>query len=125
MSLTHFGTQAAGRSRSKSSGKAPDVMQSEGTTGTDNDGSLRSHYRILVAGFDGVMRVIGMLYQRRYAVRWIRVEPAGAENWIVYVTVDTIPYDGSTNLLIKRLNRIPSTLKVHSPGPKVISSIWD
>lgn len=86
----------------------------------------RRHCWVWVAGFDGVQRVVGMVQQRRYVVHSFRAESAGHHNWIVNIVFDTTWHDESTSLLIKRLNRLPSTLKVrYSRSPPMFGSIWD
>ncbi|PXY26377.1 ACT domain-containing protein [Prauserella flavalba] len=92
---------------------------------TTEDAFVRQRLGMHVAGFDGVLRVISLLHQRRYAVRSLRMEPTGVQTWMLHLVVDTTPPDATTNLLVKRLNRLPSTLKVRPKATKAISSIWD
>lgn len=98
--------------------------RAESSTTTDA-AVVRQRVGIRVTGFDGVVRVISLLQQRRYAVRSLNAEPAGVHTWVLHIVVDTTPSDANTNLLIKRLNRLPSTLKVRPKRLWVIRSVWD
>ncbi|SNR89027.1 hypothetical protein SAMN06265360_12825 [Haloechinothrix alba] len=126
MSLTDSEAQARDHSRSENCGAATDPTQPEQTIPVNDAMLLRRHYRVFVGGFDGVLRVIGLLQQRRYAVRSLGVEPAGARDWIVNIAVETTLHDATTNLLTRRLNRLPVTLEVQTTScSPVIRSIWD
>jgi len=92
---------------------------------TTEEAFVRQRLSVHVVGFDGVLRVISLLHQRRYAVRSLRVEPASVHTWTLHVVADTAASDASTNLLAKRLNRPPSTLTVRPKRRHVIRSIWD
>lgn len=79
-----------------------------------------------MSGFDGVVRVVALLRQRRYRVLTVTAAPKRAPAWMLTVVIDTTRYDDSTNLLVKRLNRLPDVLKVHyGRRPRHRTSIWD
>lgn len=92
----------------------------------EQDVLLRRHCWILVSGFDGVLRVISLLRQRRYRVRAVSAVSRGASSWRLIVVIDNSRHDDSTNLLVKRLNRLPDVLKVrYGRRPQQEMSIWD
>lgn len=101
------------------------VTQSERTVSTTDDTLHRHRFGIRVAGFDGVLRVISLLHQRQYTVRSLRVEPAGVQRWVLHIVVDISRHDARTNLLVKRIDRLPSTLNVRTRDLRVMGSIWD
>lgn len=87
---------------------------------------LRRHCWILVSGFDGVVRVISLFRQRRYRVVTVAAAPKRAPTWTLTVVIDTTQHDDETNLLVKRLNRLPDVLKVHyGHHARHRISVWD
>lgn len=101
----------------------PVVVES---TDHEQDVLLRRHCWILVSSFTGVARVISLLRQRRYRVVTVSAAPKRAPTWTLTVVIDTTRHDDSTNLLVKRLNRLPDVLKVrYGHRARHEKSIWD